>query len=140
MNFSSTGLQAFFKTRWKFCVTIPTTCTDIHRANTCKSARLINSSSSPFHNPPIPLSSLTSRSHLCSSFWMPTSPAAKLSSSQINSHWQLPSTRRRNGCDKACIVDVIKEDSRTRLTFEIHLAENSTHSLLLQSQGNRRGR
>lgn len=66
-----------------------------------------------------------------------TSPAAKFPSSQINSQWQLLSTRQRSGCDKAHIVDVIKEDLRTRLTFEIHLAENPTHSLLFQSQGNR---
>ncbi|TSO15247.1 hypothetical protein Baya_9893 [Bagarius yarrelli] len=41
------------------------------------------------------------------------------------------------GADKARVVDVIKEDLRTRLTFEIHLAENPTSSLLLYSQGNK---
>lgn len=70
-------------------------------------------------------------------FGLETSPAAQLTSSQINSQWQLLSSRRRNGCDKARIVDVIKENRRTRLTFEIHLAENPTHSLLFQSRGNR---
>lgn len=69
-------------------------------------------------------------------FGLETSPAAQLTSSQINSQWQLLSSRRRNGCDKARIVDVIKENWRTRLTFEIHLAENPTHSLLFQSWGN----
>ncbi|GAA6073530.1 uncharacterized, partial [Tachysurus ichikawai] len=81
----------------------------------------------------------TSRSHLSSFFWTRnlSSCKATVTSSQINSQWQLLSSRRRNGCDKARIVDVIKENSRTRLTFEIHLAENPTHSLLFQSWGNR---